>query len=116
MRDPELRVLESFKPPRKTTNPYIVMLYSALQKACDIHAFSWREALRGDYDVFHVHWPEVLLRSDRRSRRVGRRVAFWLFWPALSPAVLLSCVRCITSSPTRIRQRSTASCWPAWTR
>lgn len=79
MRDPELRVLESFKPPRKTTNPYIVMLYSALQKACDVRAFSWREALRGDYDVFHVHWPEVLLRSDRRSRRVGRRIAFWLF-------------------------------------
>ena len=78
MPEPTLRVLESFKTPRKTTNPYIVMLYNALQRDIDVQAFSWREALRGDYNVFHVHWPEVLLRSDRLSRRVGRRFAFWL--------------------------------------
>lgn len=78
MPEQKLRVLESFKTPRKTTNPYIVMLFNALKQTCDVRAFSWREALRGDYNVFHVHWPEVLLRSDRLSRRVGRRVAFWL--------------------------------------
>lgn len=78
MPSPNLRVLESFKTPRKTTNPYIVMLFNALQQTCDVQAFSWREALRGDYNVFHVHWPEILLRSDRLSRRVGRRAAFWL--------------------------------------
>lgn len=73
-----LRVLESFQQPRPTTNPYIVMLYRALQDACDVHTFSWRFALQGKYDVFHVHWPEILLRSDRWSRRVGRRAAFLL--------------------------------------
>ncbi|MFA7265909.1 MAG: hypothetical protein WC054_06320 [Candidatus Nanopelagicales bacterium] len=72
------RVLESFKQPGKTTNPYITMLFDALGAACETKSFSWREALTGDYDVFHVHWPEILLYSDRRSRRIGRRAAFWL--------------------------------------
>ena len=72
------RVLESFKQPGKTTNPYISMLFDALRAACVTKPFSWREALTGDYNVFHVHWPEILLYSDRRSRRVGRRVAVWL--------------------------------------
>jgi len=78
MPESRIRVLESFKTPQKTTNPYIVMLYNALQQNCDIETFSWREALQGDYNIFHVHWPEILLRSDRFSRRVGRRLAFWL--------------------------------------
>lgn len=84
MADVQVRVLESFKTPQKTTNPYIVMLYNALKQNCDVQTFSWREALRGDYNVFHVHWPEILLRSDRLSRRVGRRLAFWLLLRRLS--------------------------------
>lgn len=77
MPEPELRVLESFNRPRATTNPYIVMLYEALREVCEVEPFSWRSALRGNYNVFHFHWPEILLRSDRLSRRVARRAAFW---------------------------------------
>lgn len=58
-----IRVLESFKAPTGTTNPYIVMLYEALRanQGLETVAFSWRVALLGGFDVFHVHWPEVRL-------------------------------------------------------
>jgi beta-1,4-mannosyltransferase len=71
-----VRVLQSFAAPRPTTNPYLVQLLDALPS--DVHArtFAWSWALRGDYDVLHLHWPEVLLRSPRRSRTVARRLAF----------------------------------------
>ena len=76
MPEPSIRVLESFQTPRATTNPYITMLFNALGEACEVRAFSWKEALRGNYNVFHVHWPEVLLASARPTRRAARRVAF----------------------------------------
>jgi beta-1,4-mannosyltransferase len=71
-----LTVLESFKDPSPTTNPYIVMLLRSLRARCDVMTFSWRVALTGSYDVFHVHWPEILLHSDRPTRRIARRGAF----------------------------------------
>lgn len=73
-----LKVLESFQQPRATTNPYIVMLLAALREVCDVQTFSWRRALTTRYNVFHVHWPEVLLGSNRLSRRVARRICFFL--------------------------------------
>ena len=73
-----LIVLESFKKPSDTTNPYIVMLLNGLRRKCQVMTFSWRRALSGRYDVFHVHWPEILLRSERLSRRIARRAAFSL--------------------------------------
>lgn len=76
MTEPRLLVLESFKRPQKTTNPYICMLLAALRQVCDVDCFSWREALFGKYDVFHVHWPDVLIRGGRRSRIMFRRLAF----------------------------------------
>lgn len=78
MPEPKIRVLESFQAPRKTTNPYITMLFNALGQTCEVQAFTWKEALRGDFNVFHVHWPEVLLASARPTRRAARRVAFGL--------------------------------------
>ena len=71
-----LRVLESFKEPRSTSNPYIAQLLAALREECDVECFTWRSALRGDYEVFHVHWPEVLLSGGRRSRAPLRKLAF----------------------------------------
>lgn len=72
----KLRVLESFKRPRATTNPYISMLADSLTKVCQLDTFTWKRAVLGRYDVFHVHWPEVLLTSDRLTRRVARRACF----------------------------------------
>lgn len=72
-----IRVLESFPPPRSTTNPYIIQLSRALSAdtGIDMHHFSWREALTGDYDVFHVHWPDALLDGRSPLRRAGKRAA-----------------------------------------
>ena len=47
MPEPTIRVLESFQAPRKTTNPYITMLFNALGQTCEVQAFTWKEALRG---------------------------------------------------------------------
>ncbi|MCX7523029.1 glycosyl transferase [Microbacterium sp. STN6] len=57
-----VRVLESFARPRATTNPYIVQLASALngERHCELILFSFKRAILGRYDVFHVHWPEVI--------------------------------------------------------
>ncbi len=57
-----LRVLVSFPRPKPTTNPYITQLAQALESTPGVHVeyFSFRTALLGRYDVFHVHWPEIL--------------------------------------------------------
>jgi beta-1,4-mannosyltransferase len=68
-------VLQSFPQPRPTTNPYLTQLARALPPPVEVRCFSWRAALAGRYDVLHVHWPENLLRSPRRSRALARRAA-----------------------------------------
>lgn len=57
-----LTVLHSLPGVRPTTNPYLVMLRDRLRSTPDLHLldFSYRAALTGRYDVFHVHWPEIL--------------------------------------------------------
>ena len=78
-----LRVLISVPEPRPTTNPYIVMLADALRSVDGVVLthFSWDAALRGDYDVFHMHWPEAMamgsdaLRSSARHARMAARLA-----------------------------------------
>jgi beta-1,4-mannosyltransferase len=74
--DRPLRVLQSFPEPRPTTNPYLVMLRQALDEVpgVQVETFTWRRALAGRYDVFHVHWPEILLRGTSPAKTVARRV------------------------------------------
>lgn len=71
-----VRVMQSFGPPRPTTNPYITMLDRALSECADIdhHRFSWRGALLGRYDVFHWHWPEGKLHGSTWWRSSGKYV------------------------------------------
>lgn len=38
--------------------------------------FSWRTALVGDYDVFHVHWPEFLIRDRSPLKAAVKRALF----------------------------------------
>lgn len=70
-------VLEAIRPPRPTTNPYIVQLARSLEKhdGVEMKYFSFREAIFGRYDVFHVHWPELLMSGRTRAGRVARRAA-----------------------------------------
>ncbi|MEZ0490669.1 glycosyl transferase [Kineococcus sp. TBRC 1896] len=72
-------VLQSFRTPRPTSNPYLGALLASLptrgEAAVRVRTFSWPTALLGRYDVLHLHWPELLLRSARRPGRAARAVA-----------------------------------------
>lgn len=71
-------VLQSFPEPRLTTNPYIVMLRAAVEAVPDVElrTFSWRRALLGRYDVFHAHWPEILVFGHSRLKSLIRQGLF----------------------------------------
>lgn len=71
-----VRVLQSFPPPRPTTNPYIVMLHRSLEAegSLEVSTFSWSRALLGSYDVLHLHWPENLAQGRSPLKSLGREV------------------------------------------
>lgn len=71
-----LAVLQSFPVPRSTTNPYLVQLARGLQELPGVTVvnFNWRVALLGKYDVFHVHWPEILVSGHSPLKKLVRQV------------------------------------------
>ena len=73
-------VLQSFPPPRSTTNPYVVMLADALRAlpTVELRYFSWKTALLTHYDVFHAHWPEILVTGRSPVRKLVRQSLFVL--------------------------------------
>jgi beta-1,4-mannosyltransferase len=73
-----LVVLQSFPAPRPSTNPYLCQLADGLSRLADIRYFSWRQALTGRFDVFHLHWPEVAVRGRTIPRTLARRLLFLL--------------------------------------
>jgi beta-1,4-mannosyltransferase len=72
----ETVVLESFGPPRARSNPYRLQLVAAMPASVRLLYFSWARALTGRYDVFHVHWPEVVLQGRNRFRSAVRCALF----------------------------------------
>ncbi len=72
------KVMQSFRAPRATTNPYIVQLDRALAQTPTIThlRFDWKSALLTRVDVMHLHWPETLLGGNRAWKRLGKRVLF----------------------------------------
>lgn len=74
--DRPVRVLQSFREPRRTTNPYLVQLRDSLDQVADVTTFSWPRALGGRYDVLHVHWPEVVVERRSRMRHWAACAAF----------------------------------------
>ncbi|MEF2977727.1 glycosyl transferase [Subtercola sp. YIM 133946] len=56
-------VQQSFPTPRPTTNPYLIMLGQSIGKLPGVEhrTFSWKNVLLRRFDVFHVHWPEILV-------------------------------------------------------
>lgn len=74
---PRLRVLHTLDAPDGTTR-YVDQMLGGAGGDVDAATFGWWLALRGGYDVLHVHWPELLVRHPRPVRRVGRRVALRL--------------------------------------
>ena len=79
----DIRVVQSFRAPRTTSNPYVWMLDDALERTAglDHRRFSWPLALFGRYDVIHFHWPEVALGGRTPLRRLVRDLRFQaLMW------------------------------------
>lgn len=72
---PALIVQQSFPRPRPTTNPYLVMLGRSIarQPGVGVRLFSWRSALTASYDVFHVHWPEILVSGHSPLKKLARQ-------------------------------------------
>ena len=79
-------VLQSFPRPRPTTNPYVVMLGRSLASIPDVEllTFSWRRAFTHRVDVFHAHWPEILVDGRNRPRRAVRQLLFLLLLARLA--------------------------------
>lgn len=77
----QVTALMSFPATRPLGNPYRLLLEQGLRKApgLTIKHFSWRTALLDDYDVFHVHWPEILLEGTTPAKTAVRRLLFVLF-------------------------------------
>ena len=73
-----ISVLSSFPAPRPTTNPYIVQLARALSstEGVEFTTFSWSAALTGRVDVFHAHWPEILVGGRRGPKKIARQLLF----------------------------------------
>jgi beta-1,4-mannosyltransferase len=69
-----IRVLHSLAPPDGTTK-YVDQMTVGAPADVDVSYFSWKRALRGDYDVLHLHWPELLLRAKTPRKRTAKRLA-----------------------------------------
>lgn len=79
----DLRVMQSFRTPRATSNPYIHMLDETLGETPGLEhlRFSWRTALFASYDALHFHWPEIFLEGRTPLHRLVRRMRFQaLLW------------------------------------
>lgn len=75
---PELLVLESFRTPKVTTNPYLIMLSEALAESRGVKVvfFNWQTAIFGKYDVLHMHWPEVSMTGANALSKLGRQLLY----------------------------------------
>jgi beta-1,4-mannosyltransferase len=73
-----LVVQQSFPAPRPTSNPYIALLAGALTEldGVEVRTFSWRRALLQRSDVFHAHWPEILVSGNGRLKTAAREALF----------------------------------------
>lgn len=73
-----LVVLQSFRSPSSSSNPYLSQLVQSLPVDVMVSTFSWPQALLGRYDVLHLQWPELLVRGRDRPRTLARLGLFAL--------------------------------------
>jgi beta-1,4-mannosyltransferase len=62
-----LTVLLSLSPPDGTTR-YVDQVVGGAAPNVSYRFFTWRAAFSSRYNVFHVHWPELLVRHDNRLK------------------------------------------------
>lgn len=68
-----MTVLLSLSPPDGTTR-YVDQVVSSTPDTEFLY-FRWRTALVGRYDILHVHWPELMIRSGAPAKAWMRRRA-----------------------------------------
>jgi len=56
---------------RESTNPYVVELNRLLADRVTLVQFSWRALLTGRWEVFHLHWPDAMVRRAGPVRSLG---------------------------------------------
>lgn len=66
----KVRVLMSEPSPGARTNPYVSQLFAALDgvDGVNVEPMNIKHLLWGQFDVFHVHWPETLVRKSTPLR------------------------------------------------
>ena len=79
----EIRVLQSVRDIAQRDgaihNPYIDLLVKSLPADVVAMPFRWSTALFGRYHVFHSQWPETIVRSRSRAKRVLKYTLFAIF-------------------------------------
>ncbi|MDO8383197.1 MAG: hypothetical protein Q7T17_09495 [Microbacterium sp.] len=60
--------------PNPLDNPFGEWLVRSLPARTHARWFSWRTAILGRYDIFHVQWPEYLFDSNDTIKAVGKAV------------------------------------------
>ncbi|GAA1982686.1 glycosyl transferase [Microbacterium pumilum] len=70
-----ITVMQSTSAPDGTTK-YVDQLLHEQPSDLRFLFFSWDAALKADYDVFHVHWPDALLTGSSAPRRWLNRIRF----------------------------------------
>lgn len=70
-RERPLRVLHSLAAPNGTTR-YVDHMAGSATPSVETVFYTSRTALLGRYDVFHVHWPELLVRGGAKQRWLAR--------------------------------------------
>ena len=75
----KLRVLYSFSDFSLQSNPYVVKLVAGLENVTTSIFFSFRRAIFGRYDLVHLQWPEYVVKSESRTKRL-LKTALCLLW------------------------------------
>ena len=69
-----ISVLMALTPPDGSTR-YVDQVVAELPPEVSITYRTWKSAFTGRYDVFHIHWPELLVRAKNPVTSAGRGLA-----------------------------------------
>ncbi|MCL2422390.1 MAG: glycosyltransferase, partial [Micrococcales bacterium] len=93
------------------TNPFVPLMVAAVTPEVRVQMFSWRQALVGRYDVFHVQWPESLVgwqASPRAAARCVACVALVARWALTGTPVVRTVHNLTPHEPQKWYQRAAA--------
>lgn len=75
-----MQSLSAPSPGKPISNPYTRLLVGSMKpERVKIAYFRWKGFLTDDFDVLHVHWPEVFVRHSNKLVHVAKCFAFLVF-------------------------------------